>query len=99
MYRIGLPSNAATLLALFGGSQPIEPRTNRAIVLKSIYVFGAWHVFLRIEILWLGDPRLQRKQRVGATDMLDGICPSETGILSDGRTDTRIDVGKTISRH
>ena len=33
-----------------------------------------------------------RKQRFTATDILDGICTSET---TDGRADTRIEVRKT----
>ena len=44
---------------------------------------------------WLSDPRLYRKQMLSATDILDDICVSETGNIFDGRTDTRIDVGKT----
>ena len=37
----------------------------------------------------------REKQRFSATDMLDDICVTETGNIFDGRTDTRIDVGKT----
>ena len=36
----------------------------------------------------------ESKDSVSTTDMVGGICASETGIISDGRTDTRIDVGK-----
>ena len=42
--------------------------------------------YLRIELLCLGDPRLQRKQRFSVTDMVDGICTSETGIIFDRGT-------------
>ena len=49
------------------------------------------NVFVRIELLRIGDNRLQRKQRFGAENMLDGICISKTGIISDGRTDERTD--------
>ena len=55
--------------------------------------------FLRIDLLWLGDLRLQRKQRFSAKDILDGICISTTGIISDVRLDARIDVGKTLPLH
>ena len=37
----------------------------------------------------LGNLRLQRKQRFSGTDMLEGICSSETGIIFDGRADGR----------
>ena len=81
MYRIELPSNTTTPLALFGGCLRIELSCRR------VAIFGAWNVFIRIELLWVGDPRLQRKQRFGGTERLDGICISETGIIrrTDGR--------------
>ena len=40
---------------------------------------------------------IQRKRRFNATDMLDGICTCETGIIFDNRTDTRVDVKKNTS--
>ena len=55
--------------------------------------------FLRIDLLWLGDLRLQRKQIFSAKDILDGICISTSGIISDVRLDARIDVGKTLPLH
>ena len=79
--RIELPSNTATPLALFRGSLRIEPSCRR------VAVFGAWYVFTRIELLWVGDPGIQRKQRFSGTDRLDFICISETGIISNGRMD------------
>ena len=33
----------------------------------------------------------RESKRGSATYILDGICTSETGIISNGRTDTRID--------
>ena len=33
----------------------------------------------------------RESKRGSATNILDGICTSETGIISNGRTDTRID--------
>ena len=98
LYQIGLPSNTATPLALFGGSLRIKLhsssiRTNRAIVLKGSCIRSIT-CFSRIELLWLGDLRLQRKQRFRATDQLDGIYTSEIGvILIDGRTQ-----GQTVER-
>ena len=82
LYRIELPSNTATPLALFGGSLRIELSCRR------VAVFGAWCVFIRIELLWGGDPRLQRKQRFSGTDRLVGICISESWNLIQ-RTDGR----------
>ena len=83
LYRIELPSNTTTPLALFRGGLRIELSCRRAAV------FGAWHVVIRIEFFWVGDPRLQRKQRFSATDRLDGISISDTGIIFNGRTDGR----------
>ena len=37
-------------------------------------------------------------KKFSAADILDGICTSGTGIISDGRTHGT-DVGKTIPRH
>ena len=84
-----------TTLALFGGSLGIELSCQR------LTVFGTQYVFIRIELLWVGAPRLQREQRFSVTDRLDGICISETGIISNGRMDgpTNRHVGKTMFRH
>ena len=49
-----------------------------------------------MELPWLSNPGLQRKQRFSATDMLDSTCTSET---TDRRTDTRIDVENITPRH
>ena len=46
----------------------------------------------QIITLWSGDPSLQRKQRFDASDLLDGVCTSETGIISDGRTGGNTDI-------
>ena len=53
------------------------------------------HNFLvfRIELPWLGNPRLQSKYSM-LRICLDGICSSETGIVFYGRTDIRTDDGK-----
>ena len=49
--------------------------------------------FLRIELLWLGDPRFQRKQKFSATDLLDGTCifTSDTWIIADQQMDGHTD--------
>ena len=54
------------------------------------------------ELLWLGDPRFQRKRRLSAADMLDGSCifTSETEIISNERTDGHTDrLEKTVPQH
>ena len=56
-------------------------------MLKSSCIRSMACFFLRIELPWLSEPRLQWKQRFIATNMLDDICTCETGIISDGRTD------------
>ena len=68
---------------------------------RRVAAFGAWHVFIRIELLGVGDPRLQRKQRFSGTDKLNGICISEAGITSNGRLDGHPNrhVGKIMFRN
>ena len=46
-------------------------------------------VFLRIELSWLGEPRLRREQRFSAAVILDGICTLRLESYStDGLTNT-----------
>ena len=48
----------------------------------------------RLELSWPGDPRQQRKKSLNATEKLDGICTSKTGIIFDDRTD-----GHTLGKY
>ena len=48
-------------------------------MLKSSCIGRITCFFLQIDLLWLGDLRLQKKQRCSAKDIFDGICTSETG--------------------
>ena len=102
LYRTELRSNTATPLALIGGSLRIElhsssVRTNRANVLESSCIRSTTCFPLNRSTL-----SLVILDYFSATYMLDGILQliptsvSETGIISDGPTDTRSAGGKII---
>ena len=68
------PSNKTTLLALSGESLRIVALfVQIELMCLRVTVFGAWHVFLRINYARPGDPSSQRLQIFRATHMLGGV--------------------------
>lgn len=101
LYRIELPSNTATPLALFGRSlqtvNTVALFVPTELLCWRLAVFGAYCVSSGQSYTVLGDSKLKRQRKFSATDILDGIIARsillwyENRIISDERTDIHTD--------